>query len=246
MATSTPVQSPTSEDNIAAMFNRIAGRYDFLNRLLSIRQDVRWRRHLVNQLPTRDGLTLVDVATGTGDVLIAAAKKHPNYGEYVGVDISAGMLQIAEKKLSRHLSDKAYRLQKMSAESLAMPNETVDALTISFGLRNVVQKENALEEFFRVLRPNGTLVILEFFIPQTGLLARLFQFYFHQILPRLGALISDKEAYRYLPESVGSFYSLPELEAKLKTKGMQVIGVKNFLFGACKLITARKLPPCCR
>lgn len=242
----TQIQSPTSEQHIANMFNRIAKRYDFLNRLLSLRQDVRWRKHLVAQLPDRQGLQLLDVATGTGDVLIAAAQTHPSYANFIGVDISQGMLDIAREKVARQVPSLPHRLEMMSAESLNVTNETMDAVTISFGLRNVVDKEKAIQEFSRVLKSNGNLLILEFFIPKNGILGGLFQFYFHNILPRLGALFSDRDAYRYLPESVGSFYTMGELEAKLKVSGLQVTRVRNFLFGACKLVTCKKLPPCCR
>ncbi len=235
------IQNPVTEERIAAMFNRIAGRYDLLNRLLSMRQDQRWRKAMIKRLPVRHGARLVDVATGTGDVLLAAAKERPDYSEYLGVDISEGMLQVAATKLPTERQDPRFKLAVMSAEKLLVTNEYADAVTIAFGLRNVVDREQALREFARVLKPNGALLILEFFLPRKGLLSRLFQFYFHQVLPRIGGFISDGDAYRYLPQSVGGFYTLPELDDRLRASGFRVVEVKRFLFGACNLVTARRL-----
>lgn len=235
------VQRPESEAKIAGMFDRIAPRYDFLNRLLSARQDQRWRRQLVRHVPFRPGGTYVDVATGTGDVLQAVALGHDEYGDYVGVDISGQMLKYAEKKCAPLVKSGRARFSKMSAEKLEMPDASVDTLSISFGLRNVVRKDVAISEFGRVLKVGGVLLILEFFIPKNGIPGFLFQSYFHYILPAIGGLFSDRSAYQYLPESVGSFYTPDELRQKLYDRGFVVDHVKNFLFGACRLIRATKI-----
>lgn len=236
------VQAPQSEAQIAAMFDRVAPRYDVLNRLLSARQDLRWRKHLAVMVPFRPGGRYLDVATGTGDVLIASAKVHNEYSTYVGVDISQEMLMRArEKSRQAGLAGKT-EFQKLSAEDLSsLPSEAFDCLSIAFGLRNVVRREEALREFHRVLAPGGVLLILEFFLPKRGLLAWFFQLYFHSILPRIGGLLSDKAAYKYLPESVGSFYELPELREVLYGIGCKVDQVESFLFGACRLVRAVKL-----
>lgn len=235
---SRPVDRPESAQAIAAMFDRVAPKYDFLNALLSAQQDRRWRRKMVQRLPHRPGGVLLDVATGTGDVLVAAAAAHPEYETFVGVDISPGMLSLAGPKAKAAGLNAEFRV--MSATELAFADASVDAITISFGLRNVVDKDQALAEFKRVLKPGGKLLILEFFTPKTGLLGRLFQFYFHAVLPRIGALFSDRDAYTYLPRSVGSFWSREELRAKLYGMGFVVDDEDSFLFGGCRLIGARK------
>lgn len=233
------VQRPESEARIAAMFDRIAPRYDLLNRLLSARQDQRWRRRLVGMVPYRPGGRYLDVATGTGDVLTAVAAARPEYGTLLGVDISAKMLDIAARKAAA-LGDRV-GFRAMSAEALRLPDAGFDCLSIAFGLRNVVRRDAALREFHRVLAPGGTLLILEFFLPRRGALALLFQLYFHHILPRIGALLSDREAYRYLPQSVGSFYEPEALRERLYETGFTVEETVNFLFGACRLVRAVKL-----
>jgi demethylmenaquinone methyltransferase/2-methoxy-6-polyprenyl-1,4-benzoquinol methylase len=239
--TSTQLTRPEDENTIAAMFDRIAKRYDFLNRLLSARQDVRWRRKLVSMIPTRHGGAYLDVATGTGDVLIEAMKAHPEYATFTGGDISKGMLNLADKKANAIGLTKNLSWTVMSAEKLNFTDDSLDCISISFGLRNVVNKEKALCEFARTLKQNGVLLILEFFTPSSGPFAKLFQFYFHKILPQIGRLVSEKEAYTYLPKSVASFYSPAELRGSLTTKGFAVEKEINFLFGACRLVKSRKL-----
>ena len=234
------IQRPESEAKIAAMFDRVAPRYDLLNRLLSARQDQRWRRRLAAMVPYRPKGRYLDCATGTGDVLLTVANSHPEYHELVGVDISGEMLSLAEGKVREARLKQPVQLLRRSAESLGFADSTFDCVSISFGLRNVVRKEQALQEFQRVLAPGGVLLILEFFIPQRGLLAALFQFYFHRVLPFIGGLISDGDAYRYLPQSVGSFYTPDELRSALYDRGFNVASIESYLFGACRLVQAIK------
>ena len=237
--TPTPMTRPIDESMIAAMFDRISGRYDFLNRLLSARQDVRWRRKLVSMIPQRPGGHYLDMATGTGDVLLAVAKARPEYASYVGGDISKGMLSFAAKKVPDDVTTKKIRWEVMSAESIALPTASQDCASISFGLRNVVNKEKALCEFARILKPGGVFLILEFFTPTKGVMSKAFQFYFHNILPKIGKLFSEQEAYTYLPKSVASFYSPVELRDSLNAKGFVVEKEINYLFGACRLVQCR-------
>lgn len=231
---------PDDERLIAAMFDRICGKYDFLNRLLSARQDVRWRRKLVSLVPKRENGHYFDAATGTGDVLFEVMKTHPEYSSFTGGDISKGMLNLARKKAVANASSSKVQWKEMSAERLEFEDDSLDCASISFGLRNVVNKEKALCEFARVLRTGGVLLILEFFTPTSGPFAKMFQFYFHKILPQIGRLFSEKEAYTYLPKSVASFYSPSELRDSLRSKGFIVEKEVNFLFGACRLVKSRK------
>lgn len=236
-----PQQRPVNEQQIAGMFDRIAHRYDFLNRLLSFRQDNRWRKHLAAMVPYRPGGVLLDMATGTGDILTTCLNAHPEYGQMVGIDISAAMLSQAQIKLKKQIAAKQIELKLGSAENIALSDNSVDCVTIAFGLRNVVDKRKALAEFARIMRPDGVLLILEFFNPRNDWFGRLFKFYFHQILPRIAGLFSDKEAYMYLPQSVGGFYTSNELRSVLYELGFIIEEQVPYIFGACALVKARKV-----
>lgn len=248
------IQHPESEARVGAMFDRIAPRYDFLNRLLSARQDQRWRRVLVDMVPYRPEGRYLDVATGTGDVLLAARAAHAEYEMFVGTDISQAMLELARTKAITQAQERSrpnpkwahaaplpqVDFRRMSAESLCFGDQSFDCLSISFGLRNVVRRPQAIKEFHRVLKADGTLLILEFFIPKKGVVSALFQLYFHSILPFIGGLVSDRAAYKYLPQSVGSFYAPDELRDVLAENGFKVDDVVSFLFGACRLYKATR------
>lgn len=234
------VQHPKSEAHVAAMFDRIAARYDLLNRLLSARQDQRWRKRLVSMVPYRPGGKLLDVATGTGDVLLAVASVRKEYDAFVGSDISSKMMALAETKVKKALPRLNVTFKQASAEALGLPDRAFECVTIAFGLRNVVHRDAALKEFYRVLAPNGVLLILEFFLPRRGLLAWGFQLYFHHILPFIGGLLSDKAAYKYLPESVGSFYEPESLRRVLYDVGFTVDETVSYLFGAARIVKARR------
>jgi demethylmenaquinone methyltransferase/2-methoxy-6-polyprenyl-1,4-benzoquinol methylase len=231
--------APESEKKIENMFDKIAPTYDLLNRLLSARQDERWRKKLLSWVPRIGGGSYLDVATGTGDVILRAKKSLSSYERFDAVDISSEMLSIAEKKsVAKGYDDITFK--QMSAEKLRFEDDSFNCLSISFGLRNVVDKENAIGEFSRVLKRGGVLLVLEFFPPNRGLMSTLFQFYFNKILPVIGSIISDREAYHYLPKSVGSFYSLFDFKQKCKKEGLVVTDVKDYLFGSCRLVKAVK------
>ena len=213
------------------MFNTIAPRYDFLNHLLSLRQDYRWRRQLAARVDDRANLKLLDVATGTGDVIAACMhnKKHPPH--CTGIDIATKMLSRARTKL-----DPRVNLQQMSATSLSCSDNSFDVVTIAFGLRNVSDQRQALQEFHRVLKKDGQLLILEFFNLDNGLFAPLFNFYSRQLLPRIASLFSDKAAYQYLPRSVASFSRYPELVQLAADCGLHHGHHEFFLHGAVGLL----------
>jgi len=230
-----------NQNQIESMFDRVAPKYDFLNALLSFRQDQRWRNRLAALIPYKPAGALLDVATGTGDVLMTALVRRKEYTRFSGVDISNEMLALAKAKSSQRQFSNLCDFHQMSAEKLNFADATFDCITISFGLRNVVDREKALQEFSRVLKPKGTLLIMEFFTPRSHMVAKGFEFYFHKILPLIGGIFSDRSAYTYLPRSVAAFYSTDQLRGALYRSGFLVNQEMSFLFGGCKIIQARKL-----
>ncbi|MBX9702919.1 MAG: bifunctional demethylmenaquinone methyltransferase/2-methoxy-6-polyprenyl-1,4-benzoquinol methylase UbiE [Silvanigrellaceae bacterium] len=235
---------------IQEMFDKISKRYDLLNRLLSFRQDERWRNALIKNLAVPNitqpneasggggGGVLYDVACGTGDVLYHVEQKRQDYSTLIGFDISSGMLEMAKKRAETKKS--AVVFKQASAESLPVQSNSADCVTISFGLRNVDDREKALQEFYRVLKPCGRVLILEFFPAQNSVLSFLFQFYFKRILPILGGLVSDKAAYQYLPKSVITMPRVEEFRLTLSKIGFACIGQKQWLSGAVCLVVGEK------
>ena len=194
--------------NVWKMFNRIASRYDLLNRLLSLRQDVRWRKKLKKYLPSKENLELLDIATGTADVIISLIRKNAPLQNAVGVDMAEKMLDIGRKKLVGLKLNEKVILKTGDAIDLPFPDESFDVTTISFGIRNVTDIDLALQNMHRVLKNEGRSLILEFSLPDNSLLKKFYLFYFRKILPKVGGLISgDSLAYRYLNETVETFPS---------------------------------------
>lgn len=196
--------SLSKKEQVAEMFDNIAGKYDFLNHFLSMGIDIYWRKRLVKRLKKQAPKDILDVATGTGDLAIAMLKANPN--KIVGIDISNGMLEVGRNKIKdKGLQDKI-SLQQADSENLPFEDNSFDAVTVSFGARNFENLEKGLSDMCRVLRPGGKLYILEFSQPTLFPFKQIYQFYFKYILPLVGKLVSkDNAAYTYLPESVGAF-----------------------------------------
>ncbi len=205
------------------MFDRIAPRYDFLNRALSARFDVSWRRRMEKYLPQRPSLDVLDLATGTGDQIIFLAERVPAIRSGVGIDLAEKMLEIGRGKIAaKGLSG---RVDLRTGDALKVPcsDASFDATTMSFGIRNVLDVDLCLREMLRVLRPGGRSMILECSVPSWQPLRALYLFYFRHILPRLAGLISgDGSAYRYLNQTVETF---PQGEAFCAL--MEKAGFKN-------------------
>ncbi|HPU97876.1 MAG TPA: bifunctional demethylmenaquinone methyltransferase/2-methoxy-6-polyprenyl-1,4-benzoquinol methylase UbiE [Candidatus Hydrogenedentes bacterium] len=202
-----PTVSGPSRHQIWKMFDRIAPAYDRANRLLSMGTDRRWRAKLVALLPDTPGLKLVDLATGTGDVLLAAARERTGtLNIAVGADLSGGMLSVGREKIrAAGLSGKCF-LTRGDALHLPFPDCWADAVTMAFGIRNTVDPPAALREMARILRPGGRALILEFSLPEHPLIRSGYLFYFRHMLPLLGGWIAgDTGAYRYLNRTVESF-----------------------------------------
>lgn len=201
---------------VAAMFDRIAPRYDLLNRVLSLGIDVTWRkaavRTLRRRLSGRHPDELLDVATGTADLAIELLKLEP--ARVVGLDPSVGMLELGLQKITSKGLDHRIELIEGASEELPLPANRFSGATVAFGVRNFEDLDAGLREINRVLIPGAPLVVLEFSRPQGAIFGPLFSFYFGKVLPRIGRVVSgDASAYTYLPESVASF---PDGEAFLK------------------------------
>lgn len=227
---------------IQKMFDKISGKYDFLNKLLSAGQDIRWRNTMIASFPKqeRQSGVLYDIACGTGDVIFHTINKRKDYNQFFGFDISAGMLEQAKIRAESNPQNQNIQFIQASAEKLPVNAQSADCLTISFGLRNVDNREVALQEFHRVLKNSGTLYVLEFFAADNTFFAKFFDFYFKKILPKIGGIFSDRAAYEYLPNSVSTMPSAENFEKLLLNAGFTSIEQTKWLGGATRLFKATK------
>jgi demethylmenaquinone methyltransferase/2-methoxy-6-polyprenyl-1,4-benzoquinol methylase len=225
------------------MFAAIAPSYDINNRLHSLWQDQRWRRRAVKLAGVRSYDVVIDVACGTGDLsylFSGAFEEFPEYpmnGTVIGVDFTFEMLPLAIRKHDSHkqcpLSGPVF--VNGDAQSLPLPDESADVVSIAFGIRNVQDPAAAIREFHRVLRPGGRVIVLEFSLPTNRALRGLYNFYFRQVLPRTATLISgDKTgAYKYLPESVNTFIGREQMMRMLADAGFTRVEQFPMTFGVC-------------
>jgi demethylmenaquinone methyltransferase/2-methoxy-6-polyprenyl-1,4-benzoquinol methylase len=213
----TPTPGAPERAAVRSMFDRIAPRYDLLNRLLSAGTDLRWRRRAVDFLELPAPLHVLDLCTGTADLLVEALRRDPR-SSGVGVDLSQGMLARGAVKLRRGGMSSRARLVGGDGERLPVRSDAFDAALVAFGIRNVGDPLAALRELRRALRPGGRLVVLEFSMPR-GLLGAGYRLYFRSLLPRIAALVSDGSAYAYLPASVARFPSPADFAGLLRTAG---------------------------
>lgn len=227
------------KEQVAKMFNNISRRYDFLNHFLSMGIDRRWRKVAVRLLKPLHPQFILDVATGTGDFAIQALDLGPQ--KVTGVDISEGMLEIGRKKVRQLKLAGKIELAVGDSENLQFAENTFDAVTVGFGVRNFEDLERGLSEIRRVLKPGAMLVVLEFSRPRRFPMRQLYNFYFKNILPGLGRLVSkDKSAYTYLPESVEAFPDGMDFENILKKVGFKETTCRPLTFGISSVYTARK------
>lgn len=197
-------KSDPKKKQVAEMFNRISAQYDFLNHFLSGGIDILWRKKAIKLLKPYHPKYILDVATGTADFAIEALALKPQ--AIVGVDISEGMLEVGRQKLKQRKYDSAITLQWGDSENLPFPDNSFDAVTVAFGVRNFENLTIGLQNILRVLKPNAPAVIIEFSKPKTFPVKQLYNFYFRFALPLIGKAVSkDASAYTYLPESVSAF-----------------------------------------
>jgi len=237
----TPYESELSKRvQVEQMFDRIAPRYDLLNRVLSLGIDQYWRRVLIDSLSSFPHEQILDLATGTGDVAIAAARKlRPE--KVVATDIAAKMLDIGRvKAIYKEVADRI-DFELGDAQNLVYADNTFDAITVAFGVRNFEETIIGLKECFRVLKPEGRIAILEFSQPQKFPFKNLYQFYFKHILPLIGKITSqDDKAYRYLFNSVQTFPQGEEFLKVLREAGFRSTSQRKLTLGICTLYSAGK------
>jgi len=199
-------KSAPSKIGVWRMFDKIAKRYDFLNRLLSLRRDVAWRKKLARFIPKRQGLNILDLATGTADVLLTIEKQVQNIHIAIGLDMATGMLEIGRRKVQAKGALSKILLLPGDALHIPVKENHFDVVTMAFGIRNVVKIERCLNEMNKVLKPDGRALVLEFSLPENKFFQKAYLFYFRHVLPEIGGMLSgDRNAYNYLNKSVESF-----------------------------------------
>ncbi len=237
MAASRRLDASSPRQGSGAMFDRIAGRYDLLNRIISMGLDRGWRRRAAGIVANRDARVL-DLATGTGDVALEIARRSPT-ARVVGLDPSPRMLEQAGVKVQTAGFGDRIELAPGRAEDLPFDDDSFDGAIIAWGIRNVADRPRALQEMARVVRPDGRVVILEGTEPQAHLLAPLARFYIHHVVPRLGAWLSQERAYRYLQTSIEAFPPPGEFADLMRSCGLEVLEVRPLTLGVCCLFVAR-------
>lgn len=228
------------KEQVSDMFDNISPRYDVLNRIMTLRIDIIWRKKAIRLLKSSQPQFILDVATGTGDFAIESIHMlQPQ--KIVGVDISSGMLEVAREKIRRKGLQSQFEVQVGDAENLQFEDNTFDAVTVAFGVRNFENLDQGLAEIRRVLKPGGRAVILELSNPRTFPVKQLFHLYFHKIVPFIGRFISkDSSAYSYLPESVSKFPDGQDFAAFTERAGFKSTRIMPQMFGFCTIYEAIK------
>lgn len=221
------------KEQVAEMFDNIAFRYDFLNRFLSAGIDISWRKKAIQRLENIHPQKILDVATGTGDVALMAYKMlHPQ--QIIGIDISEGMLKVGQEKIDKQGLSAFITLQKGDSENLPFEDNSFDAITVAFGVRNFQHLEKGIDEMYRVLRPGGKLIVIEFSRPKNKLVKFGYELYMKRITPNVGKAISkNKEAYEYLNVSALKFPERNDFIKVLNRSGFKNTLYKPMTMGIC-------------
>ena len=227
--------------DIYKMFDRIAGRYDILNKILSFGMVGRWHKRLIKRLPPQKDMSILDLATGSSDVLISLLTIRGDISQAVGLDMSEQMLILAEKKLARHDLTGKVRLIRADAAQIPCPDSSFDTVTMAFGIRNMVDVPGVLREMRRVLKPNGRVLILEFSRPKNRMLNFLYMSYLRNVLPLVGGIISGNySAYRYLNRTIETFPAGEDFCRLMRDAGFEKTEAEPITFGTVCLYTASK------
>ncbi len=220
------------------MFDEIAGRYDLLNRVMSMGIDQSWRRKTAAAMSLPAGARVLDLATGTADLAMMIAQNHPD-AHVVGTDPSSRMLEIGRDKVTRAGLGERVELQVGDAQVLPYENDVFDGCCIAFGIRNVPDRDAALREMARVTKPTGRVVVLELGEPSVGWLSPFARFHVRKVIPRLGGMLSGSRQYRYLQESIAAFPPAADFAKQMQACGLRVLDVTPLTFGACTLFVAQ-------
>lgn len=229
------------KEQVAEMFNNIAHSYDFLNHFFSLGIDVLWRKKAIRILKKEKPKLVLDVATGTGDFALEAVRMKLGADKIIGVDISAGMLEVGRKKIAERNLQDVIEMRLGDSENLPFESNTFDGFTVAFGVRNFQNLEAGLAEMLRVLKPGSLGVVLEFSQPAKFPMKQLFGFYFKRIMPGVGKLVSkDHRAYTYLPESVEAFPSGDKFLAVMNKVGYKEVQCISLTGGIASIYLGRK------
>ncbi|NDW11691.1 bifunctional demethylmenaquinone methyltransferase/2-methoxy-6-polyprenyl-1,4-benzoquinol methylase UbiE [Bacteroides sp. 214] len=227
-------------EQVAQMFDNIASVYDRLNHTLSLGIDRSWRRHAIAFLKPFQPQRILDIATGTGDFAILACRKL-NPVEVIGTDISDGMMQVGKEKVEKEGLSGRVSFAHEDSTALSFNDESFDAVTVAFGIRNFDKLDKGLSEMYRVLKRGGHLVILELTVPDKFPMKQLFSIYSSVVIPAVGWLISkDKSAYTYLPNTIKAFPQGEVMQEVIGRAGFAEVSFKRLTFGICTLYTATK------
>lgn len=222
---------------VQTMFGRIAARYDLMNRIMTGGRDVAWRKLLIREAQLPPGGRFLDIATGTGDIAFEALHQQPGLRLVVGGDFTLPMMGVGRARAN----GRPVRWTGADTQRLCFPDDTFDAVASGFLMRNVTNVRLALAEQARVCKPGGRVLILDVPRPADTLFGRLFRFYFHQIVPRLGGLISGQgDAYQYLPRSAEAFLRPDELKAEMEAVGLDDVYYRLLMLGTVALHVGRK------
>ena len=226
---------------IAGMFDAIAGRYDFLNHVLSAGIDRRWRTRAIQSLQLTGRERVLDLCTGTGDLAIAAMQATPPAARVVGVDFAGAMLAIGRDKVAAERLTRSIALVRGDAMRIPVADGTVDAVTIAFGIRNVADVPTSCRDIYRALKPGGRLAILEFAVPTLPVFKQVYMWYVRHVLPRIGRAVSRHEgAYHYLQASIEAFATPAEFVTILRQCGFVDIRPVQLMLGSVFLYEARR------
>ena len=228
------------KEQIEQMFDNVAGRYDFLNRLLSLGVDISWRRRLISELKTYEPKYILDMATGTADLAIMAANRLPEI-RVCGIDLSKNMISVGDQKVAKKKLTNRIVLEVGDSEDLHLEDETFDGAMVAFGVRNFENLKKGMGEMMRVLKKGKPLLILEFSRPTIFPVKQVFNVYFRWILPTIGRLLSkDPKAYTYLYESVQAFPEYDQMKEIMEEVGFVNCRWEALTFGICTLYIGEK------
>lgn len=233
-------EAPNKGEQVRAMFKKIAPRYDFLNRLLSFGIDTYWRRYAVGLIAYEKGGRILDAATGTGDMALRIAASTPASVAIVGMDFCLEMIEIAKVKTENSKYAGRIAFTVAPCEVIPFRDCSFDSITIAFGVRNLDNRNAGLKEMYRVLKPGGKIVILEFSAPGNRLMGLIYSCYFKKVLPFIGGIVSNFNAYKYLPESVYEFPPRKDFKNIISSSGFIDVTHQDLTSGIVTVFTGRK------